>query len=31
MEGNLHFKIDRASLIVSWKEMYCFCFVLLCI
>ena len=31
MEGNLHFKIDWASLIYSWKEMYRFCFVLLCI
>ena len=30
MEGNLRFKIDWASF-YSWKEIYRFCFVLLCI
>ena len=28
MQGNLRFKIDWASLL-SWKEIYCFCFVLI--
>ena len=31
MEGNLRFKIDWASVVYSWKEIYRFCFVLLCI
>ena len=31
MEGNLCFKIDWASLTYSRKEIYRFCFVLLCI
>ena len=31
MEGNLRFKIDWASLIVRWKEINCFYFVLICV
>ena len=31
MEGNLRFEIEWASLAHSWKQIYRFCFVLLCI